>query len=283
MRSVGASVAPRDSKYDALTLANDVRALAARLNLERPLIVGHDMGGIVAYTFGRAFPDDARGIMLIENPLPGIAPWDQIVADPKVWHINFHLTERVPELLISGREADYFRMQFFDVGLSDPRAVDDRKLRRYACAYGTPERLRAGLGQYRAAAADAVFDRSRVTATTLPMILVGGEKALGPSMRMMAVDLRTKGWSSVIVEDIAGGSHYLLDEAPDRIAALIEQYGAPTGVSRMSTARRRSAPRRRRGRARSRGQDRYPRRVLGRNHTGFEPATFQLGNKSTVH
>jgi pimeloyl-ACP methyl ester carboxylesterase len=221
MRGIGRSIAPSKAAFDALTLAEDVKSLSDKLGLVKPLVAGHDMGGIVAYTLGRAHPLDVRGVMLIENPLPGVEPWDRIAADAKTWHIHFQQSPDTPELLISGREAEYFRKQFFEGGVGHPSTVSEASLRRYACAYTGIARLKAGLGQYRAVREDANFESSHASPTSLRLMLVGGENAFGPSMPIMAQDLRQRGWANVTVDQIPGASHYLLDEHPEAIARLL--------------------------------------------------------------
>jgi pimeloyl-ACP methyl ester carboxylesterase len=239
MRGIGRSRSPAGGPFDALTLSEDVRALAAQQNLDRPFVVGHDMGGIVAYVLARAHPDAVSGAMLIENPLPGIAPWDEIAADPRVWHINFHQAEATPELLIAGREGAYFRRQFFMTGMDEPALVDDRELRGYACAYRKPDQLAAGLGQYRATPQNADFIGAHGAPTGIPLILVAAEQSLGPAMPAMAQALRQRGWSDISLELSAGRSHYMLDEHPRRVAALIREHAlqandahAPRGLER---------------------------------------------------
>jgi alpha-beta hydrolase superfamily lysophospholipase len=54
LRGIGGSRATPGG-YDAANLAEDIRQLAQQLHLERPYIVGHDMGAIVAYAFARRF------------------------------------------------------------------------------------------------------------------------------------------------------------------------------------------------------------------------------------
>src|SRR5262249_56833638 len=55
LRGVGGSAAPPDG-YEAANLAADVHQLAQQLRLERPYIVGHDIGGFGADAFRRLFP-----------------------------------------------------------------------------------------------------------------------------------------------------------------------------------------------------------------------------------
>jgi hypothetical protein len=52
LRGVGGSTAMQGG-YDAANMAEDVHQLAAALKLERAYIVGHDIGGMVAYAFVR--------------------------------------------------------------------------------------------------------------------------------------------------------------------------------------------------------------------------------------
>ena len=47
--------------YDAPTLASQIHTLVQSLKLERPYLVGHDLGGIVSYAYVRRFPESLRG------------------------------------------------------------------------------------------------------------------------------------------------------------------------------------------------------------------------------
>lgn len=61
----------------------------------------------------------------------------------------------------------------------------------------------------------------------MPLLLVGGEHVLGPVLAPLAENLQSNyGWSDVHVEIIEGGKHYLVEERPDEIAALIERHTA---------------------------------------------------------
>jgi pimeloyl-ACP methyl ester carboxylesterase len=58
----------RRPPYDAVTLAGDLAALVAALDLEAPLMVGHSMGGVVVSAYGGlGYP--ARGIVNVDQPL----------------------------------------------------------------------------------------------------------------------------------------------------------------------------------------------------------------------
>src|SRR6516225_1555231 len=54
LRGVGGSTTSAGG-YDAANLAEDIHQLVASLKLERVYIVGHDIGGMVAYAFVRRY------------------------------------------------------------------------------------------------------------------------------------------------------------------------------------------------------------------------------------
>jgi pimeloyl-ACP methyl ester carboxylesterase len=66
LRGHGAS--DRRAPYDMATLAQDVAAVVDARGLDRPLVVGHSLGGVVVSAYGGAgFP--ARGIVNVDQPL----------------------------------------------------------------------------------------------------------------------------------------------------------------------------------------------------------------------
>src|ERR1700675_2909200 len=56
LRGVGGSTATPGG-YEAANMAEDMRELASALKLERVYVVGHDLGGMVAYAFVRRYPE----------------------------------------------------------------------------------------------------------------------------------------------------------------------------------------------------------------------------------
>jgi pimeloyl-ACP methyl ester carboxylesterase len=232
LRGVGNSAVASEG-FDIATMAADVQGLIKELKLENPYIVGHDMGGNVAYALARLNPETTRGAMIIDVPLFGLDPWDDVKRDPTLWHISFLATPRVPEILIPGREAAYFRAAFFNLGTRDPRAISDADLTQYAKAYSTADQLRAGLGFYRAIPANEKFNASQTSPIAVPFVLVAGESSFAPLLDRIAAAMKAHGAANVTTEVVAGGAHYLPDEQPDAITALIERHardGASTGA-----------------------------------------------------
>jgi pimeloyl-ACP methyl ester carboxylesterase/catechol 2,3-dioxygenase-like lactoylglutathione lyase family enzyme len=225
MRGVGGS-APITEGFDLPTLAKDIHALARHLDLEPVYLAGQDNGGIVAYAFARLFPSDARGVMILDVPLPGIEPWRDVKADPAVWHFGFHQTPDLPEQLISGREFPYFRA-FFDRFALKREAIRDRDVAHYVKAYAGVERLRAGLEFYRRVyPGSEAFNAAARSRLSVPIVLVGGDHSMAPANTTIAEALREHGCEDVTVERIKDSGHWVIDEQPDAVATLIERYAA---------------------------------------------------------
>ncbi len=142
LRGVGGSAATPNG-YDAANLAEEVHQLARRLRLERPYIAGHDIGGMVAYAFARLYPAQVRGVMILDVPLPGIEPWEEVKANPVLWHIGFHQTPNLPEKLIAGRQFVYFREGSFNRFTANSSSITDADVTHYAKSYAAPKQLRA--------------------------------------------------------------------------------------------------------------------------------------------
>jgi pimeloyl-ACP methyl ester carboxylesterase len=136
LRGIGGSAAT-DAGYDSANLAEDVHQLVGKLALTRVYVVGHDLGGQVAYAYARLHPDDLRGLMMVEAPLPGLDPWSKVLADPHDWHMLFYQTPRIPELLIAGRQVPYF-LEFLRGGVTNRKSMTETDARRYAQAYAAP-------------------------------------------------------------------------------------------------------------------------------------------------
>ena len=86
--------------YAATDVADDIHQLQEQLHLEHAYVVGHDIGGMLAYAFVRRYPEAVRGAMILDVPLPGLAPWKEITANPFIWHIHFQQVPGLAEELV---------------------------------------------------------------------------------------------------------------------------------------------------------------------------------------
>lgn len=221
LRGIGGSQATAKG-YDAANLAKDVAELADKLKLVKYYVAGHDIGGMVAYAFARQFSAKSRGVMIIEAPLPGIAPWNEFKTDPKLWHANFNQVPELPEKLVMGRQADYlgYFFNFIKTGLTKEEAD------HFINSYSSADQLHSGFELYRALPENEKFNQAQNAPLALPIVLVGGEQSFGAMIPRFAASIRKKGCRNVRTEIVKNAAHYLADEKPDAIAELIEKYAA---------------------------------------------------------
>jgi pimeloyl-ACP methyl ester carboxylesterase len=127
--------------YDKRTMAEDIHGLLRRhLRIAEPIVlVGHDIGLMVAYAYAQAHRDDISHLVVMDAPLPGTAVFDRLRTDPRVWHFAFHGARDVAEMLVAGRERQYLQA-FLNARCFDPSAISDGDLDIYASACPRPSR-----------------------------------------------------------------------------------------------------------------------------------------------
>jgi pimeloyl-ACP methyl ester carboxylesterase len=220
LRGVGGSSATPGG-YEAANMAEDIRQLTQQLKLGKVYVVGHDIGGMVAYAFARLYPQTTRGVMILDVPLPGIDPWKESIDGPEFWIIPFHQTPNIPEQLLASRQVVYFRHIL-------PRDhFSDADVTHYAAAYAGPDHLRAGMELYRAFPANGEFNAGQRSIIDVPLVWAAGEKSFfGKIGSRISEDLRAHGCRNAKNEIIKGSGHWATIEQPEVLAELIERYAS---------------------------------------------------------
>lgn len=221
LRGIGKSKVTR-ADYDAETQANDIHELTSQLTIKDPYIVGHDMGGMIAYAYARLYPSETRGVAILDGPLPGTRSTDLMVKLPFLWHFTFHRLPKLPERLIGGREYIYFKRAFFLRFAKDKQAMTDADMRHYASAYTAPEQLRAGLGLYRTYRKNQAFMRAHRDELHVPILLLEGNYVSGKPGPTAKELVNKFGCRNVTAQVVVGCGHFMTDEQPHVIADLLQ-------------------------------------------------------------
>jgi pimeloyl-ACP methyl ester carboxylesterase len=207
-----------DGSTDAL--ARVAREIAEALGLDSPTIVGHDLGGMVAYSYARLFPD-ARRAVIANVAVPGVEPWSKVVANPYLWHFAFHSIPNLPETLVAGHEADYFGF-FLDYGTKDPANISAETRAQLVEAYRDPRSLHAGFEEYRAFPRN-VEANAGTHDIAADILYIRGETE-GGDLEEYAEGLRASGVPSVTTARIPGAGHYTTMEAPAELWSVIRDW-----------------------------------------------------------
>jgi pimeloyl-ACP methyl ester carboxylesterase len=217
LRGMGHSSRPAGG-YDKKTQAADIRAVVTALGYDRTAVVSHDIGIMVAYAYAARYPDKVERLVVMDAPLPGIAPWDDILRNPALWHFNFRGPDA--ERLVQGRERIYLDRIWNDFA-GDPRKVDEATRVFYAAQYALPGAMRAGFAQFAAFPQDVEDNRvSQRTRLTMPVLAVGGEKSFGATMAAVMRNVAANVREAVV----PGAGHWLMEESPTLTVALIRDF-----------------------------------------------------------
>ena len=115
------------------------------LKVEKAELVTHDIGNMVGYALAAQYPARITKWVIIDAPLPGIGPWDEILKSPLLWHFNF----RGPDVdrLVKGRERIYLD-RFYNELSANPKAIDEATRRHYARLYARPGNMHYAFEQF---------------------------------------------------------------------------------------------------------------------------------------
>jgi pimeloyl-ACP methyl ester carboxylesterase len=208
--------------YDKKSQAADVRAVVEKLGQDRSAVVGHDIGTMVAYAYAARYPDKVTRLVVMDAPVPGVAPWDEIILSPALWHFNFGGS--MAEHLVAGRERLYLD-RFWNDFAADPARVDEATRAHYARLYAQPGAMKAAFAQFNTIAARDVADNRTASRVKLPMpvLAIGGEKSFGPKVAVVMRNAATDVQEAVV----PGAGHWLMEERPEATVKLIENFLAP--------------------------------------------------------
>ncbi len=217
LRGIGRSSRPVGG-YDKKTQAADIRAVVMALEHDRTSVVSHDIGIMVAYAYAALYPETVERLVVMDAPIPGIAPWDDIVRNPALWHFSFHGPDA--ERLVEGRERIYLDRIWNDFS-GDPTKPDEATRAYYAAQYALPGAMRAGFAQFTAFAQDVednkIFQRTKLL---MPVLAVGGEKSFGATEAVVMRNVATNVSEAVV----PGAGPWLMEENPTATIALIQDF-----------------------------------------------------------
>ncbi|MGH8481535.1 MAG: alpha/beta fold hydrolase [Nevskiaceae bacterium] len=232
MRGINLSSKPEGVKaYHVSQQTEDLRELIRHLGHERCVLVAHDWGGACAWHFAATHPECIERLVIVNAPHPVMFARElrhnavQRKASDYMALLRLDKAERVLS------ENDFQRLGYFfrEWGGRGGAKPDAATLARYKEAWARPGALAAALNYYRASPLYAATPPELVPQlrqddfqVRAPTLVIWGESdtALLPGLLdgldACVPDLR--------IERIAEGSHWVIHEFPERIAALIRDF-----------------------------------------------------------
>jgi len=218
LRGLGLSSKPPGG-FDKKTQAEDVAGVMTALNVAQADVVAHDIGNMVAFQFAARHPERVRRLVLIDAPVPGVGPWEEILKNPLLWHFRFGGPDM--ERLVADRERIYLD-RFWNEFSASPARFGEAARRHYADLYALPGAMHSGFAQFAAFDQDAIDNRAFLAQGRLkmPILAVGGEKSFGPTM---ATVMRAAG-DDVTEGIVPDSGHWIMEENPQATIKLVRDF-----------------------------------------------------------
>jgi pimeloyl-ACP methyl ester carboxylesterase len=218
LRGMGLS-SRADKGFDKKNQAEDVAGIMDALNIAKADVIAHDIGNMVAFAFAAQHPKRVTRLVMMDAPVPGVGPWDEILKSPLLWHFRFGGPDM--ERLVAGRERIYLD-RFWNEFSADPKRFDEASREHYAKLYAQPGRMHAGFEQFKAFDQDAIDNKAFLAKAmlTMPVLAIGGEKSFGPTMAVVMRAAATDVSESVIPDS----GHWLMEEQPAATVTAIRAF-----------------------------------------------------------
>ena len=241
LRGYNLSAKPADvEEYRMSHLVGDIHGLAEHFSKNRKFVlVGHDWGGAVAWSFAIAHPEYVEKLVIVNAPHPAL--FSRLLASDAAQQraSQYMLMFRRPQAEQTLSDGNYaFLVNIvLAAGLTSGAFTDEDKA-AYLKAWSQPSALTGGLNYYRAnrvgppepgQSPDAATPPAGATAAAaaaltvnVPTLVIWGEKdtALLPQ-NLDGLDLFVP---QLTVKRVPEGSHWVVHEKPSEVNAYIRDF-----------------------------------------------------------
>ena len=209
LRGHGESDSPHQ-EYTVIGFADDLSWLCEKLNVKRPVVVGHSLGGIVALVLAAQYPDLPAAVVMVDAPI-GAMDGPPSASDPR---------RRMLDALKGPRYADGVR-SFVD-RLFLPTDDAERRARITRGMASAPQHVFAS-------AVEQVWScdlPAAASACRVPTLYI---QAAGPRPELARLgDLCPQ----LAIGRTVGAGHFNMLEVPEQVNAMIARFLATTTLSK---------------------------------------------------
>ena len=242
LRGYGNTDSPQEvSAYKTRTLVQDVAALIKAANAKETVLIAHDWGGVLAWALamssqqaktanaessGAAQPALINKLIILNLPHP--ACFARELRKPhqllKSWYIYFFQLPWLPELLL-GRNKGRATSAVFRKTSRNPAKFPDEVLEVYRANAARPGGLTAMINWYRALMRGGGLGRMSqggISVIETPTLFLWGD---ADSALSFATTQGTEKYvANLTFRVFPGVSHWIQQEAPDEVNAMIEAW-----------------------------------------------------------
>jgi pimeloyl-ACP methyl ester carboxylesterase len=210
------------SAYVMSEFVEDVKGVIAGLGYESCILVGHDWGGAIAWSFAYAYPELVSRLIVMNLPHPakfaaGLRTPQQML---KSWYIAFFQIPFLPEFLIQLNDYRLIGEAFRGMAI-DQSAFTDADIEQYKNAFAKRGALTGAINYYRNL--PTYLSQKKVWGILkIPTLMIWGEedRALGKEL--------TYGTEEYVQElrirYIPNCSHWVQQEQPQLVNQMMREF-----------------------------------------------------------
>lgn len=219
--------------YDVFTLTDDIKSLIEGLGLDRPVLVGHDWGGALAWIFAHRYSHLIRRLVVINCTHPrtlvrAVLHFEDFQTLRIPW-VPFFELPWLPEFIIATAPGRKLLKLSFTLREGRKGAMDVALVDELVARFQKLEDMRGPINYYREMVCTQVVPKKRrrleaayATPITVPVTLVWGEKDRALSANVAAKSYRDAG-CDVEWRPLPEVGHFVSLEAPDALALEISR------------------------------------------------------------
>ena len=208
--------------YSTDILVQDIVGLIDALGYEKVNLVGHDWGGIVAWTLANKYPDRLHRLGILNVPHPAAMrkflsrDLDQM---RRSWYAVFFQLPWLPETMI--RQNDWHQAVRALRGSGKSRSFSNEDIVQYKVAWSQPDAMTSMLNWYRAATRYR-FHMSKGGRIKVPTLMMWGMKDFALTHRMARPSMDYVDEGNLILFPEA--THWVQHDAADEVNHYLTDF-----------------------------------------------------------
>jgi len=208
---------------DKRSIALVINELIDAMSLKQVVLAGHDIGGMITYSFLRLFPEKLFKAVIMNTVLPAIAPWEEVKRNPYIWHFALYAVPSLPEAVFTGKQEILFDY-FYNTLSAEQKAITKDNRAAYSAAYSDPASLKTSFDWYRAFPQDEK-DNACHMSIDVPVLYIRGDKDVGDINKYVS-GLKQSGLNNISSHLISDCGHFAADEQPEAVVGAIRDFTA---------------------------------------------------------
>jgi pimeloyl-ACP methyl ester carboxylesterase len=215
--------------YETCSMVEDIRQLANHLGNERLVLVGHDVGGAIAWSFALHHPEMLRALVILDTPHPAL--FDHALHHDREQQeaSSYMLTARRPDA------AEIFAANEFQLmrdALAEP-FLSDEDLAFYRDSWGKPGAVAAALRWFHAEgqgppSPDGTPANGNIVRHIAPLTVRVPTLVIYPTADRWIRPASHRGLERFVPDltmiEVEGGTHWIAEERPDLVNHTIREF-----------------------------------------------------------